>query len=161
MAITKENNYDMIWPLSSFSWKSSRKWQEMEVRQELIKQPWAREQRRFHEKLQFFWLENEEKVAHCRLRTNRKRVHLVINEPQTHHNKTGYAGRQLPITAFYRKSAFNGAMVQFMAVLLSHACPQEIPGDNALTILHPLMPWIKSLPTQKPIWIIEDTLKCP
>jgi len=42
---------------------------------------------RFQEQVQFSRLENEEKVAHCKLRTNRKRVRLVINEPQTHHNK--------------------------------------------------------------------------
>lgn len=35
----------MTWPLSSFRWKSSRKWQETEVRQELIKEPLAREER--------------------------------------------------------------------------------------------------------------------
>lgn len=36
----------MTWPLSSFRWKSSRKWQETEVIRELIKQPLARGERK-------------------------------------------------------------------------------------------------------------------
>lgn len=39
------------------------------------------EKHQLQEKVQFSRLENEEKVAHRKLKTNRKKVHLVINEP--------------------------------------------------------------------------------
>lgn len=98
------------------------------------------EKRQFQEKVQFSGLENKEEVAHCKLRTNRKGVCLVINEPQTRHNKAQLMLGDSCLSQFIiGKEPLIGATVRFVSALLSHVCPQETPGDNALTILQLLM----------------------